>query len=181
MQMRWIGLIVVGLVACTATASDESDATTGGATTGDETGGSGDSGSSTGAATTTGSEASSGGSSEESTSDGSSSSDSSSSSTGGEPVEPWGDCDEQLACGGAETCVVDPLPEEGPGLQWCALSCDPDGDGAECPDPPAGSEVTKFCFDLHDGTGACALDCVGGYECPGGMTCFNGNLCLYES
>lgn len=161
----------------TSSSTDAASTGESSATTGSESSSSGGSGS--GESSSEGSE--SGGSSSDETTEGSSGSSESgsgSSSTGG-AVEPWSDCDEAQSCEGEEMCVVDPLPGEGPGLQWCALPCDPDGDGSECPDPPAGSEVTKSCFDLHDGTGVCSLDCTGGYECPNDMSCFNGNLCLY--
>ena len=178
-RMMMLGLIA-SLTACAANDADEASApepsSTGGpsADTGSDDGAPGSTSTAseeTGVASTGGGD--SGGSSSGSTDGGSES------SGGGPPAVPWADCDAELMCGGDDQCVINPLPGEGPGLQWCGAPCDPDGAGDECPDPPLNSETSKTCFDLHDGTGACALDCSGGFACPTGMSCFNGNLCLY--
>ena len=44
-------------------------------------------------------------------------------------------------------------------IAMCTITCDPDGDGAECGD--------LTCFGDGDGGGICLFDCIDGNACPG--------------
>lgn len=98
----------------------------------------------------------------------------------GQDAATYPNCDTTGACPDAQICVPYTNGDDMPaGIQWCGEPCDPAGDASACPPPHPNAMVTPTCVELADGTGACGLDCEGGYNCPPGMSCFDGRLCVW--
>ena len=76
-------------------------------------------------------------------------------------------------CLNGEACLSGEGPNEG--KSYCAETCSPAGNPANCPDAPD-ADAMPICIDVNDGMGGgntsyCALDCSGGETCPAGLSC----------